>query len=478
MNIDPTKRDISAVPPRMPEHIKAFEQAMTHQNAAQEPAAPPASTATPAKGAEPKETSEDREKRLWETVGVPSEDHGEAVHQYSTVMNPERKTPDFMVTPGFKWPYTAGDQVTKITPDTHGAVGLFTTVNNAAHASLQAQGSQIDTEVNIGDMVDKSVPGDGGYAANVGEMMKSVLYLPQTHGVSLVTIPGNHEDGILALTSPQLTRSLDGFGDRQIQTERTGGARDMEMIQTHALVVSSRARYAGKTFPEMNINVTEEMAALQPFVQTVDGKKGWINAPATLSNEIYNSLQTKVLAGMAQYDPKVHEYFTNQRPAYIQIGDYLIAHAGMRPRVPLEQQTAYDPMWIRLPFTRSFPDYGGPIVAGHNIHPFPTVHLGIDRGGMQEDTRVFGGTAPPAPGGGDYVGARFQIDTGTGATKWDQHTQLVLGPDDRVRFAIKPKGETEVKFLDMRDAVDQGHVKLVIHEREGTGDAAQTRRTG
>ena len=306
--------------------------------------------------------------------------------------------------------------------------------------------------------------------------MQSVLALPRTYGANLITIPGNHEDALMALTAPALARSLDGFGDQQVQTLRTGGPQDDAMLRTHALVVASRDRYAGKTFPEMNIDVRDEMNALKPYIQTVDGKKGWIAAPEDVAQGVYDSLRSKVLDGMAKFDPAIHDYFTRQQPAYIQLGPpeqpYLIAHAGVRPGVPLEQQTPYDPMWVRLPFTRSFPDYGGAVVAGHNIHPYPTVHLGIDRAAPQDWQRVFGTGAPPAPGGGTFVGARMQMDIGTGATHWDQHAQVVLGPDDRVRFAIKPQGESTVKFLDMRDAVDQGYVKLNLHERNGSAGGA------
>ena len=438
-------------PPHVPEIV--FDPA------AHAPQAAATAAATPA----PKETPDEREDRLWRTVGVPSEEFDKAVSQYGTVVNPERRTPEFMMEDDFVWPYDAGAQATKITPDTHGGVGLFTAVNDAAHDAID-----IATEINDGDMIDKSLPAGDAYRANVGDLLSTVLALPETHGVKLITIPGNHEDALFALTAPAFARSLDGFSDQQIQTLRDGSPRDEALLQTHALVVMSRDRYAGKTFPEMGIDVASEMAALKPYVQTVDGKKGWVAPPPELAQQLYQTLQSKVLSGLQQFDPAVYSYFTQQQPAYIRVGDYLVAHAGVRPNVPLEQQTPYDPMWVRLPFTRQPPHgLGGPVVAGHNIHAYPTVHLGIDRTGQQDANRVFDVGTKPAAGGGVFTGARFQIDTGTGATHWDQHTQLVIGPDDRVRFIIKPKDENRVMVLDLKDAVNQGYVKLNLHVRNG-----------
>ncbi len=418
-----------------------------------------------------KETPLEREKRLWETVGVPSEDFDRAEAQYGTVLNPERRTPEFMRAPDFKWSYSAGDSVTMFVPDTHGAVALHDLVTAAAFAGVARAGQKIDLVINGGDMIDKSAEAEGGYRANVGETMKSVLALPRTYGSNLITIPGNHEDALMALTAPHLARSLDGFGDQQDQTQRTGGPEDDVMLRTHALVVASRDRYAGKTFPEMNIDVRAEMDALKPYIQTVDGKRGWIAAPDDVASDIYDRLRTKVLDGMARFDPAIHEYFTTQHPSYVQVGDpasgYLFAHAGVRPHVPLEQQTPYDPMWVRKPFTRSFPDYGGVVVAGHNIHTFPTIRMGIDRSAPQDWQRVFGTGAPPAPGGGTFVGVGLQMDIGAGATHWPQFAVAVVGPGDEVRFALKLRHEPTVRFMDMRDAIDQGYVKLQIQERSG-----------
>ena len=64
-------------------------------------------------------------------------------------------------------------------------------------------------------------------------------------------------------------------------------------------------------------------------------------------------------------------------------GDYLFAHAGVRPGVPLADQTATDILWIRNEFLESDRDFGKVVVHGHSIMPEPEVRpnrIGIDTG--------------------------------------------------------------------------------------------------
>ena len=64
-------------------------------------------------------------------------------------------------------------------------------------------------------------------------------------------------------------------------------------------------------------------------------------------------------------------------------GDYFFAHAGVRPGVPLDQQTAQDLLWIRDDFLLSEANFGKIVVHGHTIVPRPDVRpnrIGIDTG--------------------------------------------------------------------------------------------------
>ena len=54
-------------------------------------------------------------------------------------------------------------------------------------------------------------------------------------------------------------------------------------------------------------------------------------------------------------------------------GDYLFVHAGLRPGVPLDQQTEKDLVWIREPFLGADEDFGCVVVHGHTPSFAPVV---------------------------------------------------------------------------------------------------------
>lgn len=67
--------------------------------------------------------------------------------------------------------------------------------------------------------------------------------------------------------------------------------------------------------------------------------------------------------------PDAHRDFIARCALWRQIGDYVFVHAGLRPRVPLEDQTRDDCIWIREPFLSSTDDFGFVVVHGHTIVP-------------------------------------------------------------------------------------------------------------
>ncbi len=69
----------------------------------------------------------------------------------------------------------------------------------------------------------------------------------------------------------------------------------------------------------------------------------------------------------------------------LRYGDYVFVHAGVRPGVALEDQSADDLVWIREPFLSSGADHGAVIVHGHT--PVDAVEvrpnrIGIDTGAV------------------------------------------------------------------------------------------------
>jgi serine/threonine protein phosphatase 1 len=83
--------------------------------------------------------------------------------------------------------------------------------------------------------------------------------------------------------------------------------------------------------------------------------------------------------------PRQHLLFLRDLAVSHQIGPYLFVHAGIRPGVPLEQQSRHDMMWIREPFLSSRVDHGVVVVHGHTPKREPTVQhnrIAIDTGAV------------------------------------------------------------------------------------------------
>ncbi|NDW54120.1 metallophosphoesterase [Aliiroseovarius sp. PrR006] len=63
--------------------------------------------------------------------------------------------------------------------------------------------------------------------------------------------------------------------------------------------------------------------------------------------------------------PESHRDYLANLLAHYRLGDLYFAHAGIRPGVPLDQQTEDDLCWIRNEFHQSDADHGPLIVHGH-----------------------------------------------------------------------------------------------------------------
>ncbi len=73
----------------------------------------------------------------------------------------------------------------------------------------------------------------------------------------------------------------------------------------------------------------------------------------------------KVHAEAVAAVPTAHREFLERCPTSFAHGEILFVHAGVRPGVPLDQQTETDLVWIRGPFLIEPVSYGPLIVHGH-----------------------------------------------------------------------------------------------------------------
>lgn len=65
--------------------------------------------------------------------------------------------------------------------------------------------------------------------------------------------------------------------------------------------------------------------------------------------------------------PRSHVEFLHGFEDTFRAGDYLFVHAGIRPGIPLAQQSRTDLRWIREPFLKDGSDHGFTVVHGHTI---------------------------------------------------------------------------------------------------------------
>ncbi len=122
-----------------------------------------------------------------------------------------------------------------------------------------------------------------------------------------------------------------------------------------------------------------------------------------MTDDEYDSLDlTELAVRIADYVPRAHIDFLDSFDDYIEAGDYLFVHAGVRPGLLITEQETSDLRWIRKEFTEYDGKHSHMIVHGHSItEDVDTRHnrIGIDTGafasgkltaiGIESDQRWF-----------------------------------------------------------------------------------------
>lgn len=81
--------------------------------------------------------------------------------------------------------------------------------------------------------------------------------------------------------------------------------------------------------------------------------------------------------------PESHLAFLRDLEISHVVGDYFFVHAGIRPGIPLAEQSNEDLLWIREPFLASTKNHGCVVVHGHSVRMRPEIlanRIGIDTG--------------------------------------------------------------------------------------------------
>lgn len=91
---------------------------------------------------------------------------------------------------------------------------------------------------------------------------------------------------------------------------------------------------------------------------------------------------------LRQILPFSHRAFLNRLVPSFSCGEYFFAHAGVRPGIPLSEQTEEDLLWIREDFLFCYDQYEKVIVHGHTPVVSPEIHrnrINIDTGAYASD---------------------------------------------------------------------------------------------
>jgi serine/threonine protein phosphatase 1 len=122
--------------------------------------------------------------------------------------------------------------------------------------------------------------------------------------------------------------------------------------------------------------------------------------------------------------PAAHRRFLQDLPTSLVRGEVIFVHAGVRPGVPLAQQTETDLVWIRRDFLDDPRDHGGLVVHGHTA---------IDRA--------------------THYGNRLNIDSG--AAYGGPLSCVVI--EGRAAFLLTEAGRVAVPFAEADQLSTRGH---------------------
>ena len=81
--------------------------------------------------------------------------------------------------------------------------------------------------------------------------------------------------------------------------------------------------------------------------------------------------------------PSAHRRFLDSLRHYFESEQHIFVHAGLRPEIPLAEQSDFDMLWIRDEFLESNFDWGKPVVYGHTPLKEPLLgerRIGVDTG--------------------------------------------------------------------------------------------------
>ena len=161
-------------------------------------------------------------------------------------------------------------------------------------------------------------------------------------------------------------RGLDSAGTLELLLDYQGAGRGDFLIGNH-----DRFLLDFLTDPE---SADFDLWIVNGGIKTLDsfGIDGMMMAYSSAEDALLR-LHQALIAAMR---PGLLEFLAGLSPM-LRYGDYVFVHAGVRPGVPLDEQSDHDLIWIREPFLSSDADHGAVVVHGHT--PVEAVEVRFNR---------------------------------------------------------------------------------------------------
>jgi serine/threonine protein phosphatase 1 len=83
--------------------------------------------------------------------------------------------------------------------------------------------------------------------------------------------------------------------------------------------------------------------------------------------------------------PQEHRDFLKNLKLWVELEEYYVVHAGMRPGIAMQMQSLEDLVWIRDAFILSDHDFGKRVIFGHTPYSEPLImdnKIGLDTGAV------------------------------------------------------------------------------------------------
>lgn len=145
---------------------------------------------------------------------------------------------------------------------------------------------------------------------------------------------------------------------------------------------TGKVRYLMGNHEEVFLRALEGDVRALRFLVRIGGRETLLSYG--ISQDEYNDLDYDDLMVLVREKvPQAHIAFLSAFESWIEVGDYLFVHAGLRPGVALEDQQASDLCWIRDDFLRHRDSFGKMVVHGHSITEdidLRANRIGIDTG--------------------------------------------------------------------------------------------------